>query len=151
MASPPATPHLPPHLRHQAIAELLRAGATYEQTRAQVGGGSQTLLVAVRRTEGIPHLPRPRLCRTPEETYALYAEPYGAGHARWTGAWAGRMPQIQHPGRYGRKESALRVAFRWRHGREPEGRVKPGCGDRACVASGHLTDRTVREQLRQQR
>lgn len=146
------TPQLPPALRHQAIAELLRAGATYEQIRAQIGGGSQTLIAAVRRAEGIPPLPRPRPCRTPEETYALYAEPYGDGHARWAGTWAGRMPQIQHPGPRGRgrKESALRVAFRWRHGREPEGRVKPGCGDRTCVASGHLTDRIIREQLRQQ-
>ncbi|MGX1223173.1 hypothetical protein [Streptomyces ambofaciens] len=141
-SAPPAQSGL-----HAAIAELLRAGATYEEIREELGGGSYTLISQVRRAEGIPVIPRPRHAHTPEATYARYAEPYGDGHARWTGAWAGRMPQIQHPGPNGegRKESALRVAFRMLYGREPSGYVRPGCGVSDCVASGHLTDRDMRQ------
>lgn len=132
--------------RDRVIAELLRAGATYPQVREHLGGSFRTI-AQVRKAEAIPVPEWPRPCRTPEETYALYAEPYGDGHARWTGPWAGRMPQICHPGKDGRKESALRVAFRIRHGREPAGYVRPGCTEPDCVASGHLTDRTMRDTL----
>lgn len=133
--------------RNQAIAEMLRAGATYAQIREQLGVRSNTTIALVRQQHGIPvHRQRVPM-RTPEESYALYAVPAGDGHARWTGPWAGRMPQICHPGRDGRKESALRIAFRMRHDREPVGRVKPGCRQPWCVASGHLTDRTIRDQL----
>ncbi|PZG77291.1 hypothetical protein C1I97_36925 [Streptomyces sp. NTH33] len=134
--------------RDTVIAELLRAGATYPQVRAALGGGSPNTIAEIRRAENIPVPDRPRPCRTPEESYALYAEPYAGGHARWTGPWAGRMPQICRPGKHGRKESALRVAFRMRHGRDPDGYVRPGCGVPDCVASGHLTDSTMRNQLR---
>ncbi|MFB6771113.1 hypothetical protein [Streptomyces sp. NPDC056337] len=132
-----------------AIAELLRAGATYKEIREQLDVGSFTTISEVRHAEGIPVIPRPVPSRSPEQTYTRYAEPYGDGHARWTGAWAGRMPQIQHPGPRGkgRKESALRVAFRMEHGREPTGYVRPGCGVSDCVARGHLTDRDMRHAL----
>ncbi|MFJ5156352.1 Trp family transcriptional regulator [Streptomyces sp. NPDC088353] len=133
-----------------AIAELLRVGATYAQVRATLGGASRNDIADVRRAEGIPVPERPQLCRTPEDSYALYAEPYGDGHARWTGPWAGRMPQVCHPGKGGRKESALRIAFRMRHGREPQGYVRPFCSEPDCVASGHLADRTIRDNLKRQ-
>lgn len=129
----------------QATA-MLRAGATtrqiYDATHI-----SYNTIAALRRTLKLPRAQRTLDCRTPEETYALYAIPGEDGHARWEGPWAGRMPQIHHPGRRGRKESALRVAFRMRHGREPVGYVRPACGQRWCVASGHLMDRTMRDQF----
>lgn len=127
----------------QDIAELLRAGATHHQIRQQLGVSPCTIARA-RRALRIPVPHRPRPARTPEESYALYATPYGDGHARWNGPWAGRMPQICH---HGRKESALRVAFRMRHNREPIGYVRPVCDEHACVASGHLADRPMREHL----
>ncbi|MBQ1096304.1 hypothetical protein KBY55_09430 [Streptomyces sp. b94] len=140
----PASPDL-----RAAIAKLLWAGATYPEVREQLGVGSYTTIAQVRHAEGIPVVQRPRPSRSAEETYALYAEPYGDGHARWTGPWAGRMPQIQHPGPggHGRKESALRVAFRLEYGREPVGNVRAGCGEAGCVAAGHTTDRDMRRAL----
>lgn len=128
----------------QDIAELLRAGATYAEIRQQIGGVSPTTIADIRRALRIPVPHRRRPARTPEESYALYATAYGDGHARWTGPWAGRMPQIWHNRR---GCSALRVAFRMRHGREPVGHVKPVCGVLACVASDHLADRPMRERL----
>ncbi|WP_051851904.1 hypothetical protein [Streptomyces sp. NRRL F-5650] len=147
-SAPPAQAGL-----HAAIAELLRAGATYEEIRKELGGGSYRTISQVRRAEDIPVIPRPRASHTPEATYARYAEPYGDGHARWTGAWAGRMPQIQHPGPNGkgRKESALRVAFRMLYGREPTGYVRASCLESGCVAAGHLADREMRQELNRTR
>lgn len=130
---------------NQAIAQMLHSGATYAEIREHLGIRSNTTIARVRQQHRIPVHRDPVPMRTPEESYALYAEAAGNGHARWTGPWAGRMPQICHPGRDGRKESALRVAFRMRHNREPDGHVKPGCGKPWCVASGHLTDRTIRD------
>ncbi|CAL9302980.1 hypothetical protein [Streptomyces sp. SudanB91_2054] len=144
-ATPTPTP--PSTDLRAAIAELLRAGATYPEVREQLGVGSYTTIAQVRHAQGIPVVRRPRPTRSVEETYALYAEPYGDGHARWTGPWAGRMPQIQHPGWRGRKESALRVAFRLEYGREPVGNVRAGCGEPGCVAAGHTTDRDMRRAL----
>lgn len=128
----------------QDLAKLLLAGATYAEIRQQLGGVSDTTIARARRALRIPVPHRTRPARTPEESYALYATAYGDGHARWDGPWAGRMPQIWHNGR---GCSALRVAFRMRHGREPVGNVRPVCGEHACVASGHLADRPMRERL----
>lgn len=128
------------------IAAMLRDGATYAEIRAAVGCG-YSLISTVRREHGIPLPTRPRPCRTPEQTYHLYAIPAADGHRHWTGPWAGRMPQIQHPsrdGRDGRKESALRIGFRLHHGRDPTGRVFRSCGDLTCVAGPHLTDAPLR-------
>ncbi|MGW4950638.1 hypothetical protein [Streptomyces parvulus] len=154
LSAPPPVPAATPARsksgnQRPAIAELLRAGATYKEIREQLNVGSFNRISEVRHAEGIPVIPRPVPSRSPEQTYARYAERYGDGHARWTGAWAGRMPQIQHPGPRGkgRKESALRVAFRMEHGREPTGYVRPSCGVSDCVARGHLTDRDMRHPL----
>lgn len=129
----------------QAIA-MLRTGATTRQIHAATHI-SYNAIAALRRALNLPRPQRTVACRTPEETYALYAVPAEDGHARWQGPWAGRMPQIHHPGRRGRKESALRVGFRMRHGREPVGYVRPTCGKTWCVASGHLMDRPMRDHL----
>lgn len=126
------------------VAELLRAGATYAEIRQQLGIGSNTTISEVRKALHLPVPHRTRPTRTLQETYDLYAKPYGDGHARWEGPWAGRMPQICHPGKTGRKESALRVAFRLEYGREPVGQVKATCGEPQCVARRHIEDRPMR-------
>jgi len=135
--------------KRAAIADMLRAGATYREIAQTLNVGSHTTISTVRKAEGIPVVTsRRRPGRTAEQTFRLYAEPYGDGHARWTGPWAGRSPQICLPGPERRKVSALRVAFRIRTGREPEGNVKPGCGERGCIAPGHVDDRVGREAVR---
>lgn len=130
------------------VAAMLQAGATYTEIRQQLGIGSNTTIARARKALRlpVPHRDRPR--RTLQESYELYAKPYGDGHARWEGPWAGRMPQICHPGKSGRKESALRVAFRLQYGREPVGQVKPGCDEPQCVARRHVEDRPLRARTK---
>lgn len=128
----------------QDIADLLRAGATYAQIRQQLGV-NRNLIASTRKALRIP-VPRARTWhRTAEESFALYATPYGDGHTRWDGPMAGRMPQIWADGR---AHSALRVAFQIRHGREPVGNVKPGCDEGTCIAPDHVVDRPMRERLK---
>ncbi|MFE5853574.1 hypothetical protein ACFQ61_10220 [Streptomyces sp. NPDC056500] len=123
------------------IAALLRAGATYQQVEDQVGGCTSTI-ASVRKEFGIPVPPRSKLARPAEVTYALYATPHEDGHVRWTGPWAGRMPQITLA--KGKAVSALRIAFLLHYRRPPEGRVHRECGDLLCVAGAHLADRRHR-------
>lgn len=66
------------------------------------------------------------------------------GHLHWCGATAGTSgtPVVAFAGQV---ETAGRLAFRWHHGREPEGNVRPRCGYPRCVAGEHLADRRMRE------
>jgi hypothetical protein len=129
----------------EQILQQLRAGATYAEIYERLGNRNPTRIAQLRREHGIPVVWRTN-GRTPEQTYALYATPAGDGHARWAGAWSGRMPAIHLPGTGRRKESALRFAFRQLHGSDPIGYVRPGCGQPWCVAGDHLTDRLTRTQ-----
>jgi hypothetical protein len=66
------------------------------------------------------------------------------GHLHWTGARTGTSgtPVVAFGGQV---ETAYRLAFRWWHGREPEGNVRPRCGYPHCVAGEHLADKRIRE------
>ncbi|BBA98274.1 hypothetical protein RVR_4404 [Actinacidiphila reveromycinica] len=65
------------------------------------------------------------------------------GHLHWTGATGHRgTPVVSFRGQV---ETGYRLAFRWHHGREPEGNVRPRCDYPGCVAGGHLADRKLRE------
>ncbi|MGW6391125.1 hypothetical protein ACWFR1_11610 [Streptomyces sp. NPDC055103] len=65
------------------------------------------------------------------------------GHLHWSGATGHRgTPVVAWRGQV---ETAYRLAFRWHHGREPEGNVRPSCDYPCCVAGGHLADRVIRE------
>ncbi|SDM76511.1 hypothetical protein [Streptomyces wuyuanensis] len=125
-----------------AIAKMLRAGATYAEVRAELGVGSDSVTSSVRKEYGIPVVPRPRPHRPAEDTFRLYAQPVDGGHRRWTGPWAGRMPQITLAKKA--TVSALRVAFRIRTGRDPVGYVRRTCNYPGCVEPGHLADRAER-------
>ncbi|MGI3199632.1 hypothetical protein ACRJ4W_15375 [Streptomyces sp. GLT-R25] len=110
-----------------AIAELLWAGATYGEVRERLGVGSYTTIAQVRQAEGIPVVQRPRSSRSAEETYALYAEPYGDGHARWAGPWAGRMPADPAPGPGRQRPEGERAPRRLPRGVRPRtSRQRPG-------------------------
>lgn len=135
---------------HARIAELLHTTATYDEIAAETGVSRRTV-ARVHTQQDITRPPRPSRALTPEQMYASRAQPCEDGHARWTGAWATRMPQILIPGppgrrKKGRKESALRVAFRLHHGREPEGHVRRDCTAPWCVAGAHLTDQRMRAE-----
>jgi hypothetical protein len=66
------------------------------------------------------------------------------GHLHWCGATTGTSatPVVAFGGQV---ETAYRLAFRWWHGREPEGNVRPRCGYPHCVAGEHLADKRIRE------
>lgn len=65
-------------------------------------------------------------------------------HLRWTSSHnTGGAPMLGHDSR---QMSAMRVAFRLRYDREPEGRVLTNCGYDGCVALDHVEDRPMREQ-----
>lgn len=129
------------------IAELLHAGCTYPQIRTAIPRADYNTIAAVRRAHRIPVPDRHPRGRAPEETYAHYATPTTDGHTHWTGPWSGRMPMIWLPRSGNRKTSALRVAFRMRHHRDPIGYVRPICGDPHCCASADLADRPMRHTL----
>ncbi|MEU3346387.1 hypothetical protein ABZ723_15655 [Streptomyces sp. NPDC006700] len=129
--------------RYPKVAEMLRAGATHRQITAATGASAPTL-VRVRRILGVPVPPRNmRSTRTIAEGLALYTEPYGDGHARWTGPHAGYKP---HLAAGGRRYSARREAFRAHHGRPPAGTVRASCEEAGCIAGAHLTDQTIRDE-----
>jgi hypothetical protein len=67
---------------------------------------------------------------TLEQAWQAQTEAVDGGHMRWTGY--------------------LRIAFRIRHGREPEGRVLPSCTYPGCIAPDHTTDQPMRDHLNQQ-
>lgn len=94
----------------------------------------------IRREEGLPPTERAQAL-TVEQKWASRVQPVEDGHVRWTGALRGSTPNLVSRNRH---YSARRVAFRIGHGREPVGRVVPGCGVSWCVAPEHATDAVVR-------
>ncbi|WP_328439331.1 WhiB family transcriptional regulator [Streptomyces sp. NBC_00444] len=122
--------------------ELLRAGATYDEVAKQVGISAPTIS-AIRKKAGLPKPVRTGgHPRTKAEGLAAYVEPYGDGHARWTGPMAGRMPQLWADGT---RFNARRVVFEQHHGRLPTGQVRSTCSEPACIASAHLADHLLRQ------
>ncbi|WP_435863458.1 WhiB family transcriptional regulator [Streptomyces prunicolor] len=123
--------------------DLLKAGATYAEVKAQVGI-SEPSIHAIRKKAGLPPSGRKGGVppRSKAEALAESTEPYGDdGHVRWTGSMAGRMPQLHAEGA---KLNATHVAFEAHHGRTPTGRVNRNCGETACIAGAHLTDHVLR-------
>lgn len=121
--------------------DLLRAGATYAEVSEQVGISAPTI-VAIRRKAG---LPPPVRCggqaRTKTEALAASIEPYGDGHARWTGPTAGRMAELWANGT---RFNGRHVVFERHHGRLPVGNVRSNCGETACMTGAHLIDGVIR-------
>lgn len=124
------------------VLKMLRAGATYDEIKAEVGVSTATIS-RIRQQRNIPKATRTRPSRTVAETFALYAEPYGEGHARWTGPISGRVPVLFGDGR---SHNARRVAFCTRYGRAPVGYVRASCEESGCLAGDHLTDDVIRER-----
>ena len=83
-------------------------------------------------TPAAPKLPPPA---TLKEAYQRRTQPADDGHVLWQG-----HSQIKFRGQ---TYNALRLAFKFGHGREPEGRVERRC-DRACFEPEHLVDAVMR-------
>jgi len=127
---------------------MLRDGATYRHIRTETGIDPNTIS-ALRKQHAIPTPDRPpapqarKRARTIAEVLALHTQPYGDGHARWTGPRSGHQDILCAQGR---RLSARRTAFHAHHARAPIGNVTPSCTEPHCIAGPHLTDHTNRNQ-----
>jgi hypothetical protein len=95
----------------------------------------------IRAEQGLPHV-KPVSTVTVEQKWATFTQPTTDGHLAWTGYLReGTCPVLKHQGE---DYTARKVAFRIANGREPEGRVKAGCGWPPCVAPAHMEDARLR-------
>jgi hypothetical protein len=122
-----------------AIIRLLQEGHSNREIARRLGGKRERI-ARIRAELGMPRYQQgSRL--TLEQAWVRHARPVAGGHMRWTGGVRGCTPNLVHGKR---NHSARRIAFRLGHGREPVGRVLPGCGHTWCVAPEHATDTVVR-------
>lgn len=108
-----------------AISRELRADkARVRQIRAELG------------VEPHVHIPQPL---TLEEKWAVNTRPVDGGHLEWTGErrTASRTPVLRY---WPKTYSPAAIAFRMKHGRDPEGQVYADCGMKQCVAPDHVDD-----------
>ncbi|MFJ2007043.1 WhiB family transcriptional regulator [Streptomyces chartreusis] len=129
--------------KDRRVAELLRAGASYSEITAETGVGAPTIS-KIRKQEGLPTSKgrNGQPARSKAEGLAANVEPYGDGHARWTGPTAGRMPMLYAEGD---RFNARHEIFAAHHGRPPVGYVRTSCEEDGCIASAHLIDDTARD------
>lgn len=126
---------------HPAAVTMLRNGATKGAVTEETGLSESTVL-RIRRLVRIPSPRRvPDGGRTIADVLTLHTQPYGNGHARWTGPTAGREYSLFARGE---RLNARAEAFRDFYGRDPVGYVRAGCGHSGCIAGAHLTDHTNR-------
>lgn len=109
----------------------------------EIGRRLHTNPKRVRRIRTELELPdyQPTPTLTLEQKWATRTKTVAHGHMRWTGGLRGGMPSLTYQ-QY--NYSARRIAFRLGHGREPVGRVLPGCDHTWCIAPEHTTDGPMR-------
>ncbi|MGW1071518.1 hypothetical protein [Streptomyces sp. NPDC002537] len=119
-------------LSNTAIARRLRCD------RHRVAG--------IRRDISLANVPAQPLSL--EEKWAARTRPVDGGHLEWTGERArSGTPVLRYwPNSY----SPAVIAFRIKHGREPEGYVRADCGLKHCVAPDHVDDMAARMRTREQ-
>jgi hypothetical protein len=128
-----------------AIEELLRAGYSDKAIERQLHV-SRRRARALRHRLGLPnHKGGPTPAASVEDLFWRRARSTDDGHLMWPSYDPQHGAAIRHNGR---RQSALRVAFRIRYGREPEGRVSSGCGISGCVHPRHVEDAAMRQQYR---
>ncbi|UDM00040.1 hypothetical protein [Streptomyces longhuiensis] len=127
------------------VAELLRAGLSDKAIASELGVDAKKTVRRARVALGIAPVPSgKRPASSPEDLFWHRVQPTDDGHLIWTGyrSRVGTL-SLRHGGR---THTALRIAFRIKHGREPEGHVTPTCDRDGCVAPAHTQDRRIREQ-----
>lgn len=130
------------------VAELLLAGLSDSAIARELGVDANCTVRPARAALGIPKVrPGRRPAATVEDLFWRRTQPVDDGHLIWTGYRssedAGGCPILRHGGR---KHTAYRIAFRLKHGRDPEGKVTPTCERDGCVAPEHTEDRLIRER-----
>lgn len=81
-----------------------------------------------------------------EHAFCERAVAIDGGHLHWTGATGTKGTPVLCVA--GKRDTALRLAFRWHNKREPVGKIrrKRACNYAGCVAGGHLADRLMRQE-----
>ncbi|MCP3817803.1 helix-turn-helix domain-containing protein [Streptomyces sp. A3M-1-3] len=129
------------------IAERLRQGLTVHQVAAECHASHHTVTKA-RNALRLPPCKQGRrpAAGTIEDAFHARTEPVDGGHLKWTGhVDRSGTPIVSHRRVY---QTANRVAFRIRHGREPIGKALPSCDYPGCVAPDHIDDQPMREHNR---
>ncbi|MHA4776026.1 hypothetical protein L1085_016140 [Streptomyces sp. MSC1_001] len=122
------------------IADMLRAGQSVSHT-ARVLKADAREVRRLRDLLGIPvHGPGPTPM-TIEQSFRHRATQTDDGHLLWPSSDL-RIVTVD-----GASLSAARYAFRQRYGRNPVGKVLPGCGTPRCVHPDHVEDQPMREAL----
>ncbi|MFE5591489.1 hypothetical protein [Streptomyces sp. NPDC056549] len=122
------------------ITDLLRAGHSISRI-------TRTLPVAalrvrtIRDSLGIPLHPPGVKAEGVDETFRRRTVLTDDGHLLWPSTDY-RIRTVD-----GASMSAARYAFQQKYGRQPVGKVTPGCGTPKCVHPNHVEDRPMREAL----
>lgn len=127
-----------PNASRADIAELLAEGHSNKEIGRRLHTNPQRV-GQLRAELGFPAWFRMELPIA--ERWAALVLPVAGGHVRWAGALRDGTPNLVHGQR---NHSARRVGFAIGHGREPVGRVLPGCGMSWCVAPEHAADDVIR-------
>jgi hypothetical protein len=138
------TPPRPPHPKTDEIRALLRHHSNTEiATRLHV---DKATVAEVRETADIPYVPGKYA--TAEQKWLDHVRPVDGGHLEWTGERSGRSntPVMRFREKSARPSG---IAFRWAHGREPVGQVRPECDYPHCQAPAHVDDEPGRQRVRE--
>lgn len=127
-----------------AIVTLLRTGVG-NKAIAQAVHVDHNRVAAIRSELGLPRSRRRYAGASLEALFQQRTQPTPDGHLDWTGYRNSKgVPAVRTVDGL---RTAYRIAFRIRHGREPVGYVKPGCGRPGCVHPEHVEDQPMRDQL----
>lgn len=134
------------HPKHDAIAELVRAGAKDRTVAAQLGVHNRAV-TRVRDIIGVAHHNNSTLKEAKLERFTTPVD--SGGHTGWSGrkTVSGGAPVIRH---LKVQIPASHVAFELRTGRPPVGIVKSECGRDHCLTPAHVSDEIERRNVRGQ-
>lgn len=128
------------------VADLLHQGLSDRAISLRLHCDAKGVARA-RATLGLPKAKSGyRAAASVTDLFHARTEPLDGGHLRWTGSTStAGLASVRYAGR---QHTALRIAFRIQHGREPVGHCSTECGQPGCVAPAHVDDDTTRTRTR---
>lgn len=136
----------PENASRAEIVRALRTGRSDSRIARDLGCDRHRV-TAIRKGLGLPKVPQQPLAL--EDKWRANTRPLDGGHLEWTGERVGnaRTPVMRYRDAC---YSPAAIAWRIKHGREPEGYVIAECGVRQCVAPDCVEDEAGRRRLREQ-
>jgi hypothetical protein len=137
-----------PNATRADIIAMLRDGHSNSRIVRELRCDKQRV-IRIRAELGLPAYVPVEQTRTLEEKWALSTQPVDGGHLEWTGE---RVNAAGTPVMRYKEESysPAAIAFRIRHGRDPQGYTIADCGMQHCVAPDHVEDEAGRRRNREQ-